>query len=52
MFEFKEETDEPYSPWLRVVGLSGAFIAMVGLTLAAMAVIGFLIFWAGSAIQT
>ncbi len=51
VFEFKAETDEESSPWLRVAALSGAFIVMVGLTLAAMVVIGFVLFCIGRTIQ-
>lgn len=44
VFDFKGTDEEPpRRP--RIAALSGAFLAMVGLTLAAMVVLGFLLIW-------
>ena len=53
MFEFKEPAEEPAPRrgWPRVAALSGAFLAMVGLALAALLVLGFALFWTVRAIQ-
>jgi hypothetical protein len=51
VFKFEDESEEPVERRPRMASMSGAFLAMIGLTVVAMLAVGLVLFWAVGVVQ-